>query len=101
PLLLRNPDATIVTERFGHKGQFRLIRAADRDAGRVDLRKAGVCEVCTPLVAPPRSGNVRVLGVRREVEDVAVPSGTEKDGIGDVPLELAGHEVPGDDPPRL
>src|SRR3546814_5566436 len=49
-----------------------------RDAGRVDLRVAGVGEEGAAPVGPPGRRRVGVLGVGRQVEDVAVAAG----GIG-------------------
>ena len=48
---LGNPDAAVVTERLGHEGELALLVSVDRDAGRMDLREAGIGEECTPLVA--------------------------------------------------
>ncbi len=47
--LFGNPDAAVVTERFAHEGQFRLIFAVDGDTGGVDLGEGEVGEVGTLL----------------------------------------------------
>src|ERR1039458_3074777 len=43
-LLLRDPDATIVAQRFAHQRELRLIVARYRNAGRMDLREAWIGE---------------------------------------------------------
>ncbi|MEK7325637.1 MAG: zf-HC2 domain-containing protein, partial [Chloroflexota bacterium] len=45
--------------------KLRLVIAADRDAGGVDLRVAGVGEERATAVRAPGSGHVAVLGVGR------------------------------------
>src|SRR4029078_5977129 len=64
-----------------------------RSAGRVDLRVAGVRERGALLVGAPDGGRVAALGVGREIEDVAIAAGREADGVAEVRLDLAGHEV--------
>ena len=58
-----------------------------------------------PKAAPLRCARqiavaLRLLGVGREVEDVAVATGGEHDGVGGVAAHLAGVEVAGDDAAR-
>ena len=64
-----------------HQRQLRLMIAADRNAGRMDLREAGVGEARALLVGPPGRGDVAALGVGRKVEDVAVAAGCQHHGI--------------------
>ena len=96
-LLLRHPDAAVVAERLRHERQLRLVVAGDRDAGRVDLREAGVGEAGAALVGAPDGGGVGVARVGGEIEDVAVAAGGEHDGVGRVAGDLAGDEVADDD----
>src|SRR3712207_1102960 len=91
--LLGHPHAAVVAKRLAHQRELGLVVALDRDAGRVDLRVAGVGEVRAPLVRPPDRRGVGALGVRGQVEDVAVPAGGQDDGVGDVGADLAGDEV--------
>ena len=58
--------------------------AADRDAGRVNLRVAGIGEERAALVGAPDGGDVAALGVGGEIEDVAVAAGGQHDGVGRV-----------------
>jgi hypothetical protein len=48
----------------------------------MDLRVAGIAKAAPALVSTPDGGGVRALGVGGEIEDVAVPSGGEKHGVG-------------------
>ncbi len=75
--------------------------AADGDAGRVDLRVAGVREQGAALVRAPRRRDVRVHGVGREVIHRAVAAGRENDGVGRVLFDLARRQVARDDAARL
>ncbi len=95
---LRHPDPAVVAQRLAHQRQLGLVVAGARDAGGVDLGEAGIGEVGTAPVGPPDRGGVGVHGVRRQVEDVAVAAAGEYDGVGEVRVDLAGDEVPGDDP---
>ena len=74
--------------------------AGDGDAGRVDLRVAGIGERRALLVGAPGGGDVAAVGVGREVKDVAVAAGGEHHGVGGVRLDLAGLEVARDDAAR-
>lgn len=48
-------------------------------------------------MGPPDGGRVGVHGVGGEVEDVAVATAREDDGVRVVAVDLAGDQVPGDD----
>ena len=52
--VLRHPDAAVVAQRLRHQRELRLEVVGLRDAGRVDLRVAGVGERRAPAVGPPR-----------------------------------------------
>ncbi len=94
---LRDPDAAVVAERLGHQRELRLRVAVHRDAGRVDLRVAGVAEVGTLAVRPPGGGHVAAHGVGGQEEDVAVAAGGEHDGVRGPGLDLAVDHVAGHD----
>ena len=100
-LFLRHPDAAVVAQRLGHERELRLVVAADRDAGRVNLRVAGIGEAGAALVGAPDGGGVGAARVGREIEDVAVAAGREHDGIGAVAGDLAGDQVADDDALRV
>ena len=60
-LLLRHPDAAVVAQRLAHQRQLRLILARDRNAGRVDLREAGIGEECAAFMRAPDGGALEPL----------------------------------------
>ena len=98
PNSLRHPDAPVVAERLAHQRELRLEVVARRDARRVDLGEARVRHQRAAAVRPPDRGDVAVLGVRREEEDVAVPAGGEHDGVRRSASAIcARDEVAGDD----
>ena len=74
--------------------------AGHRDAGRVDLREAGIGEQRAALVGAPDRGGIGVHRVGRQEVGVAVPAGGEQDRVGLEALNRAGHEVARDDAPR-
>ena len=80
-----------------HQRELRLELVAGRDAGRVDLRVAGVGEQRALPVRPPGGRGVGVLGVGRQVEDVAVAAGAQQHRVGRVRGDLAGDHVAHDD----
>ncbi len=67
-LPFRHPDASVVPERLRHEGQLRLVVAADRDAGRMNLGVARVGEERAFLIGAIGGGDVAAAGVGREVE---------------------------------
>ena len=94
---LRNPDAAVVTERFAHEGQLRLVFAVDGNTGRVDLGEGEVRQVGALLECLDGGGAVAAHGVGREEERASVAAGCENHGVGGVAFQFAGHEVAHDD----
>ena len=94
---LRHPDTAVVAQRLRHQRQLGLVLAGDRDAGRVDLRVAGVAEVGALAVRAPRRGDVAAHRVGGEEVDVAVAAAGEDHDVREVGLDLAGDHVAGDD----
>ena len=81
-----------------NNGELRSMFAALRDAGGVNLRKAGIAERCATLVRPPDGRRVRPLRIGREIEDVAVPTPVaENDYFRGVRPDPPGREIPHDD----
>ena len=66
----------------------------------MDLRVARIGERGAAAIRAPDGRRVRSFGVRREIENVAVPAGAKNHGIGKVRLDLPGHHVAHDDPTR-
>ena len=95
--VLGHPDAAVVAQRLAHQGQLGLVRAGDRDAGRVDLGVAGVGHVGALAVRAPGGGDVAAHRVGGEEEDVAVAAAGEHHDVGEVGLQLAGDHVAHDD----
>ena len=75
--------------------------AADRNAGRVNLRVARVGEERAALVGAPGRRDVRVHGVGRQVIHRPVAAGGQDDGVAGVLLDRAGRQVADDDAARL
>ena len=96
-LALGHPDAAVVAQRLGHQRQLGLVLAADGDAGRVNLRVAGIGEERALLVGAPGGGDVAALGVGGEEEDVAVAAGGQHHRVAGVRGDLAGDQVAHDD----
>src|SRR5690606_40574587 len=61
--LFRNPDATVISERFRHQCQFRLMIATYRNTGWVDLSKAGIAKIGTFFMSFPCGSNITTHGV--------------------------------------
>ena len=99
--LFRHPDAAVVPQALRHQRELRLMRARNGDAGRMNLRVAGIREEGAALVRAPGRGHVRIDGVRRQVIRRPVAAGAEQHRVRDVPLQLAGRQVAADDPARL
>ena len=96
-LPFRHPDAAVVAERLRHEGELRLVVAAHRNAGGMNLRVAGIGEERAFFVGAIGGGDVATAGVGREVKDVAVAAGREDDRVGRVPDDFAGDQVARDD----
>ncbi len=99
-LPFRHPHPAVVAQRFAHQRELRLVLAAHRDAGRVDLRVTRIGERRAALVRAPDRRDVRSLGVGREEEDVAVSARAKNDRVGEVRLDRAGDHVACDDAAR-
>ena len=95
--LFGDPNAAVVAERFGHQGELGLILAGDGDARGVDLREARIGKEGAALVGAPDGGGVAALGVRGEIEDVAVAAGGEDNSVGHVDFDFAVVETARDD----
>lgn len=96
-LLLGNPHAAVVAERFAHERELALLVAVLRNAGGVDLREAGVCEARAALVAAESRRDAATLRVCGEVEYVAVAARAEQNRVGGVSFDGAVYEVADDD----
>ena len=94
----RHPNPAVVAQRLRHQGEFRLVLAAHRNAGRVNLGVARVRQARTALVRPPDPGGVGAARVGGKVEHIAVATGRQDHGIGGMALDFPGDEIADDDP---
>ncbi len=99
--LFGNPDAAVVAKRFRHEGELGLILASNGDAGGVNLRETRISKESAPLVGAPNGGGVAAFGVGGEIEDVAVTTGGQDDGIAHVNFDFAVVERASDDAASL
>ena len=74
--------------------------AAQRDAGRVNLRETRIAKQRAAAMGPPYGSTVGSLGIRREVEDIGISSGRQHNHVGGVAIDLTGHQVPRHDAAR-
>ena len=83
-LPFRNPDAAVIAQRFRHQGELGLMIAADRNAGGMDLRVAGIGEERAFFVGAIGGGDVATARVGRKIKNIAVAAGREDDRVGRV-----------------
>ena len=95
--LLGNPDAAVVSQGLGHQRQLGLLVAVHGDAGRVNLHVGGVGEPSALAVAGHGSRAVAGHGVGGQEVGVAVSARGDDHGVGGETLQLARHQVLGDD----
>ena len=95
--LFGNPDAAVVTQRFRHKGKFRLLVAVYGDTSGVDLHESRVGEESSLAVAGHCRATVAGHGVGRKEVGVAISAGGYHHCVCGKAFELAGNEVAGND----
>ena len=59
-----NPDASVVAQTFAHQGQFRLVIAVHRNAGRMDLCETGIAKESALFVCFPDGTAIGSHGIR-------------------------------------
>jgi hypothetical protein len=62
----RDPDASIVAQRFGHQGQFRLMVTGNGNAGGMNLGETGITEERAAFVGAISGGDIATSGVGRK-----------------------------------
>ena len=67
--------------------------AGHGDAGRMNLRVAGIGEKGAALVGAIGGRDVAIEGVGGQIEDRAVAAGGQHHGVGDVRFNLAGGQM--------
>ena len=96
-LVFRHPNAAVVAERLRHQGELGLVFAVHRDAGRMNLRVAGIGETGAAAVGAERRGDIATLRVGGEVEHVAVAAGADHDDVGGPGFDGTRDKVARDD----
>ena len=71
--------------------------AADRNAGRMDLRVARIGEERALFVSAIGRGDVAAARVGRKIKNVAVTAGREHHGVAGVRCDFAGDQIARDD----
>src|SRR4030095_10574899 len=99
--LFRHPHASVVAKGFAHQRELRLVIAAHRNAGRMNLCEARVRERGTALVCAPDRRGVAILRVRGQVEHVSVSTRGEHHPLRRTRLDRSRPEIARDDPARL
>ncbi len=94
--LLRHPDTAIVAQRFGHERQLALLLSMNRNAGRVNLREAGVAEIGPSPVTLHRCGTVTIHRIGRKEISVSVAACRNDNRMSAETLQLTGNQIPGD-----
>jgi hypothetical protein len=100
-LVLWHPDAPVIPQAFTHQREFGLVIAVDWNARGMNLRVTRIGKVRPAFMRPPRRRHVGRLGIRGQVEHVAVSAGRQYDRIRRMRLDPTRHQVPAHDPPRL
>ena len=95
--VLRNPDAAVVTQRFRHKGELRLLVAVNRNTSWVNLHVSRVCKVSALAIASHSSRAVASHCVGAEEVGVAVTAGGDNHSVSSKAFEFAGNQVLGND----
>ena len=91
--LLRNPDTAVITKRLRHKGQFALLVTMNRNTGRVNLCKAGICEESSLLIALPCRRSVRIHCVGRKEISISITSRCKYNSMSTESLYFTGNKV--------
>jgi len=94
---LRNPDTSVVTQRFGHQSQFGLLVAVNGDTSRVNLYVSGVGKPGSFTVAGHGSGTVASHCIGREEVCVAITAGSDNHSVSGKTFQLTCYEILGDD----
>src|SRR5690625_1047565 len=101
PFLLRNPDPAIISKRFAHQSQLRLMVPTCRNTGRVNLRKTGIREKSSFFVSSVRGRYIRSTGIGRKIEKIAVTASSENNRVSCVRFDRPGNEISHDDSLRV
>ena len=95
-LVLRSPDATVITERLRHQRQLRLLITVNWDTSWVNLRVARICETSTALMSTIRSSHITTLCICRKEEYVTITTGRHHNGIRSMTRHFTSDHVTND-----
>ena len=95
--LLRNPDTTVVTQRFRHQSQLRLLVTVYRYTSRVNLSETWVSEVSTLTVALHSSRTVTAHSVSRQEVSVTITTSTDYYSVSSETFDLTSNQVTSQD----
>ena len=91
--LFGHPNATVVAERLGHEGEFRLFVTVYGDTRGVNLHVRGVGKHGALAVTSDGGRCVAAHGVGREEICVTVTTRTDYHGVSGEAFELTGDEI--------
>src|SRR5436190_18366921 len=89
----RHPDPAVISQRFRHQCQLRLMIARNRDASRVDLCITWISEESTFPVCFPGRCYITAHSICREIKNVAVSSYAKKHSVTKMSFEFACDET--------
>ena len=95
--LLRNPDTTVVTERFRHQSQLRLLVTMYRNTSRVNLNVCRICEYSTLAVARDSSCTVTTHSVSRQEVSVTITTSSDYYSVSGETFQFACYKIFCDD----
>lgn len=90
-LLLRGPNAAVVTQGLRHQDGLGLPIGVDRQARRVELHEGRGGQVSTAVIRTHHGAGIGVLSQGGHVVDVAVAAGTQHNCMAGEGLELTGN----------
>ena len=94
---LRNPDTTVVTERFRHQSQLRLLVTMYRNTSRVNLNVCRVSEYSTLAVARDSSCTVTTHSIGRQEVSVTITTGSDNYCVSGKAFQFTCYKIFSDD----
>src|SRR5690606_11627495 len=100
-LLLRNPNPSIIPQRFRHERELALVISGNGDTCRMNLRETWIREECSTLVRLPCSSHVAAHGDCTEIKYVTVSASAKQHGMTEEAFYFAIDEITCDDAPQI
>ena len=95
--LLRNPDTSVVTQRFRHQSQLRLLVAVYRNTSRVNLHVCRISEERAFTVASHCSRAVTCHRIGRQEVSITVTTGSDNHSMCSKTFQFTGYQILGND----